>query len=762
MAITLYEWPGDVTDALADAAPPALRAWMDTLRDGLKPTAYRLEESPAPARFDVAKAASAALDRVNPYARSDLTLGLTVPEAMRFLHARGAALDKATAVAQRKIADLRKIDPSRFDFGINVTAIPPADHAVFVAVGRASLALADGARLVQQGLMEAKAAVSAIVNDLDFGGAARAKEKARFDRLNKTMDAALVNVDKKLNALIEATAHVWYSTAGARYTESGRKSLASTGVSASTPSGVKLIHAALRATLRALARLFFQSDHDAKSDATLALAWPKRTLETIEYANEVDHTADWAALSEMIFGERLLFRLDRMTPTLRGWKTNDGVTDAVVTQKSGVPVSFNGFNQLPARYAGERRAYASAMIARFASQAQRYMPALLRDTPRVHVWPYNVRGPIKTPGGHYHPAYSGTGATVTVYLRSYAPNAKNAAPLDAVQTLAHEMAHHLWATVLRPDQKALWEKTVRADVVDFDFARLLTYRTPAWPPPTPEGWQVLPLPADADLPDPDDYFAAYATTPLDAELAEYFTTNWPMLRQRWDTEAKEFTRNDGVAAYGPYNTVGDKYPLEIERMRYALRSAYLRRHGYAVSPWYYRVTPKGNYQTAVFLRRSENVTARAPTFDPGRGTFIPAKDTNTVFDVLDTLKVQDPVLYLQTRIASSVYEADYAKKGNSTAWRWMQGGEKEKPVYHLTWAAVEQAAKLQKAGGRPAESRAVPRYPVTTYGATNAEEAWCDAVGGMVAYGAQAVLEPVRALVYALLPTFRRNPSEPE
>lgn len=757
MSITLYEWPGDVTDALADAAPPALRAWMDTLHAGAEPTAYRLAESPAPARFDVAKAANAALDRVNPYARADLTLGLTVPEAVRFLHARGAALDKATAVAQQKIADLRKIDPSRFDFGVNVTAIPPADHAVFTAVGRASLALADGARLVQQGLTEARAAVSAIVNHPDFGRASRVKRQGDFDELNKTMDAALVNADKKLNALIEATAHVWYSTAGARYTESGRKSLASTGISASNPGSVKLIHTALRATLRALAR-FFSDDSTEGIRAVYDLAWPKRGA---EWDKEWKYNADWGSLSERIFGERLVFRLDRMTPTLRGWMDGDGVTDTEVTQKHGVPVSFNGFNQLPARYAGERRAFASAMIARFAAQARRYMPALLRDTPRVHVWAYKVRGPKKTPGGHYHPAIKNRAATVTVYLPVYARDEKNAAPLRAVQTLAHEMAHHLWATVLRPDQRELWEKTVRADVVDFDFARLLTYRTPAWPPPTPEGWRVLPLPADADLPDPDDYFAAYATTPLDAELAQSFTTDWPRLQKSWDTEAKDFTRNDGVAVYGPYDTVGYKYPLEIERMRYALRSAYLRRNGYAVSPWYYRVTPRGNYQTAVFLRRSEDVTARAPTFDPVRGTFIPAKNTNTVFDVLDTLKEQDPVLYLQTMIASSVYEADYSKKGNSTAWRWMRSDEKEKPVYHLTWAEVERAAKIQKAGGK-AEARTVPRYPVTTYGATNAEEAWCDAVGSMVAYGAQAVLEPVRALVYALLPTFRRNPSEPE
>ena len=36
------------------------------------------------------------------------------------------------------------------------------------------------------------------------------------------------------------------------------------------------------------------------------------------------------------------------------------------------------------------------------------------------------------------------------------------------------------------------------------------------------------------------------------------------------------------------------------------------------------------------------------------------------------------------------------------------------------------------------------------------------AVGNMVAYGPQTALEPVRELVYALLPSFRRNPAEGE
>ena len=125
--------------------------------------------------------------------------------------------------------------------------------------------------------------------------------------------------------------------------------------------------------------------------------------------------------------------------------------------------------------------------------------------------------------------------------------------------------------------------------------------------------------------------------------------------------------------------------------------------------------------------------------------------SGTVNDALAAMKVHDPVLYLQTLIASSVYDPDYTKSGSSP-WRWMNAAKGEQPVFHMTWAQVAEAQTR----------REVPRLPVTRYGATNAEEAWCDAVGNMVAYGPQTVLEPVRELVYALLPSFRRNPAEGE
>ena len=701
--MTLHAWPADVTDALAAAASPALQTWL------LHETPVSHYADAESNKVGVAKAASTALERTG--ASTPLTDGLTIEAAIQYLHGLGAALDKAVAAAQKRITALQKAEPDRFSYGMSVTRLPLSDLPICAAVADAAFRLHDGATLVLHGLRRAEQAAMDALTSTHHGLAARKNDAYTFDRRKKKIVAAFNNLSAKLVSLIEASVQIWYSTAAARFTIAGQQSRASTGLRFLPGAKIAAVRTGLRSTLRALTRLYVGVG--AKAEAATSLAWGNSAEARYkDYALR----ADWPDLSAMIFGERLTLTLDGMDAR------------AETQSRQGMPVALYGFDRIyPETHAGELRTFAYSILDRYAKQAQRYMPALLRDPPRIQIWAYKVHGPEKTPGGHYYQRARNRPAFMVWYLSSYFATKQD--PDTAVQTIAHEMAHHLWRSVLRKDQKDLWAKTVRADVTTFDFARLLEYRTKPWPPEAPRGWDALP--PLTDLPDPAAFYA---------EQGKDLGPVYDLWRQN--------AQNDKAGVLGPYDYEHSD-PAAI--IRVSLQAAWLRKQGYDVSTLYTRKDDRGRSKVTAYIRKAGDTTYNAPVYQSGGYGFARSAASGTVNDALAAMKVHDPVLYLQTLIASSVYDPDYTTSG-SAPWRWMNAAKGEQPVFHMTWAQVE-AAKAQT-------RREVPRLPVTSYGATNAEEAWCDAVGNMVAYGPQAVLEPVRELVYALLPSFRRNPAE--
>jgi hypothetical protein len=150
------------------------------------------------------------------------------------------------------------------------------------------------------------------------------------------------------------------------------------------------------------------------------------------------------------------------------------------------------------------------------------------------------------------------------------------------------------------------------------------------------------------------------------------------------------------------------------------------------------------------------VTQRAPIdYDAilaATETANPAQFTSLV-PLLPTIKAANPVLYLQILIASSKYDPDYWKKESGTGWAYFDPSKGDpKPLFHYTIPEIEALRDKQ-------EAMHVPVFPITGYGATNPEEAFCDAVGLYVAYGPGAVLEPVREILFRLAPQVRRNPA---
>lgn len=149
------------------------------------------------------------------------------------------------------------------------------------------------------------------------------------------------------------------------------------------------------------------------------------------------------------------------------------------------------------------------------------------------------------------------------------------------------------------------------------------------------------------------------------------------------------------------------------------------------------------------------VTQQAPI---DYGAILAAFDANPeaprVFQLLTAIKEANPTLWIQIHVASSVYDPEYAKKAESTSWRYMDPNAHKDDPRPLWWFTREEIAALRD----EQKVRKVPVFPITGYAATNPEEAWCDALGNLMAYGPMAVLEPIRELIYRFFPAIRRNP----
>lgn len=76
------------------------------------------------------------------------------------------------------------------------------------------------------------------------------------------------------------------------------------------------------------------------------------------------------------------------------------------------------------------------------------------------------------------------------------------------------------------------------------------------------------------------------------------------------------------------------------------------------------------------------------------------------------------------------------------------------PAYsHMDLFGLDDIEEYLRDGGRPDVS--VPAHPITGYGGKNPEEAFCEALGLLVAYGPKAVLGPVRQMLRLVLPGIR-------
>lgn len=150
------------------------------------------------------------------------------------------------------------------------------------------------------------------------------------------------------------------------------------------------------------------------------------------------------------------------------------------------------------------------------------------------------------------------------------------------------------------------------------------------------------------------------------------------------------------------------------------------------------------------------VTQRAPIdYDAILATLETAHPDlyTSLVPLLPTIKAANPKVYLQILIASSKYDPDYWQKNGASAWSYLDPSKGDpKPLWHYTVPEIQALRDKQ-------EATHVPVFPVTGYGATNPEEAFCDAVGLYVAYGPGAVLEPVREILFRLAPQVRRNPA---
>jgi predicted NBD/HSP70 family sugar kinase len=429
------------------------------------------------------------------------------------------------------------------------------------------------------------------------------------------------------------------------------------------------------------------------------------------------------------------------------YKGDGALTNRRKLSMEGFDLTFNGEIDVPRVTVDTITERLRPVLVQYKRQSARYFPALTAEfTPHLDIWFYNAFG-ARTPWGHHY----GSGRGIAIYPRNmpwFTAGTPDRADLDkVVQVIAHEAGHHIWNRALNERQRATWTALVTRRV-PIDYNAILAafdaaYGERPWPPPPPPadaGWLPVPAPT-RDV-----------TGPL------IHGDRWDAVRAAW---AQSF---DGEGDHVAYDEDGNE-PLERLAERVELWRRYAVERGAKMSPVYFKdyVDRGRSARRVAFYRWRAGAPAPTPRKQPreidGRPLFfldasVP-RGPHTVNDLLPRLREQNPTLAIQIKIASSVYDPDYARKsGASSAWRWMDPDKGDpKPLFWMGRSEIQALRDRQ-------DRRDVPKLPITTYGATNPEESWCDAFGNLMAYGPMTVLEPLRELIYAFFPKIRRNPDD--
>lgn len=101
----------------------------------------------------------------------------------------------------------------------------------------------------------------------------------------------------------------------------------------------------------------------------------------------------------------------------------------------------------------------------------------------------------------------------------------------------------------------------------------------------------------------------------------------------------------------------------------------------------------------------------------------------SVWDLMDRLPSQDPVLALQLQGVFHGHSSQQLKAG---------------------WDTLDELEDYLARGGNPLWT--VPKHPVTAYGTKNSEEAFCEVIGLLVAYGPRTIDPLVRSWLETILP----------
>lgn len=139
---------------------------------------------------------------------------------------------------------------------------------------------------------------------------------------------------------------------------------------------------------------------------------------------------------------------------------------------AGFAVTFTGEVDVPLDWRLRVLSRTEHMLEVYRERCERYFPRLsTRLTPHLDVWLFKPFGK-RTPGGHYYSTGRGIGLYPDGYPYFYNEEATRGHLNTVVQTIAHEAGHHIWKTVLLPEQRELWEKLV-TQKVPLDYALLL-------------------------------------------------------------------------------------------------------------------------------------------------------------------------------------------------------------------------------------------------------------------------------------------------
>lgn len=742
----MQAWVTGVFDALFDASAPRLRAWMGATRTGGYDPIEALRAQ------TVVRRAWEALDIHGRSIFLPLAQERTFSEQANRLY---SALARVRALQAPTLRALRKVSPAAWQRGAilsNVLGTDMALRTVLQTYADALTALADETR-VTRGMID----ISPPPRQTQFAWSDETRDSLSDARHDLTgyarMAAEALEDDNTAGAGHPLNMAIHHAVArahgegpyGGRATSTWRRLSVPAGFASEDNETArartfraidKLIVGLLayggRRTLReATARM-------SEADARAFFVWSEKELAKFRFEHE--KPAKRGAYRDQ---SALTFALDNATidPVYRLRLPFRVEIEAARYPTDLAAMRTIGANLLIAEDRSDALTLIATTLARGREQARRYYPTLFADLPRVDWYLYNARG-VKTPGGSYLWPTGGEPARVNVYLQQYAKKAdRNAATTSLLQTLVHEGAHHIWRTKLNEREQALWADLVtqRAPI---NYAAILTYLETAWPPPAPVGWTKLPR-VEAD--GPTIYGARWGEHDL-----------FPIWRSQVQAHAAE---GGGLLEYDE----NERESLGELAARMTLRADFYRAEGFDVSDAYMRDVLDRHGETrrksAMFLRR-HGARVLLPKFDPsagygGAGAWRrPTDDDRSVSAVLPAIKAKDPALYLQIQIASSKYDPDYWKKGaESSAWTYLDPAKGDpRPFWWYTAAQIEALRDKQ-------EATHVPVFPVTGYGATNPEEAFCDALGLYVAYGPGAVLEPVREVMFRLAPQVRRNPA---